>query len=158
VPVGRDGSIDLFNDNGSVDLIADVQGYYTTTVTGGNNTTRADFTGFQPVRILDTRHGIGAGGPLGQDATVAVKVTGVDGIPAGASSVLVNLTGVAPTGSTWISAFGGGAVPDTSTIDLAPGETRPVLATVPVDADGDIHIHNNTGSIDVVADLQGYFG
>jgi hypothetical protein len=41
---------------------------------------------------------------------------------------------------------------------LAAGETRPVLAVVPVDADGNIRIHNANGSVDVVADLEGYEG
>ncbi len=41
---------------------------------------------------------------------------------------------------------------------LSTGETRPVLAVIPVDTNGDIHLHNANGTLDVVADLEGYIG
>ncbi|MFK0113377.1 hypothetical protein [Streptomyces sp. NPDC091217] len=51
-----------------------------------------------------------------------------------------------------------GSLPDVYDDSLGAGETHPVLAVVPVDADGDIHLHNATGSVHVVADLEGYIG
>lgn len=87
-----------------------------------------------------------------------MKVAGVHGIPADAAAVLVNLTGVAPTSGTHLTAYGAGSLPNVSNAGLAAGETRPVLAVVPVDADDCIHIHNAAGSLNLVADLEGYIG
>lgn len=112
-----------------------------------------------PKRILDTRHGTGApAGPLGADGTLTVKVAGVDGVPADASAVLVNLTGVAPTTATHLTAYGDGSLPNVYNDTLAAGETRPVLAVLPVGDDGCIHINNAQGTINVLADLEGYSG
>lgn len=98
--------------------------------------------------FLDTRNGTGAPAePIGAGSTLAVKVAGIDGIPLGASAVLVNLT-----------AFGGGSLPNVSNLNLTTGETRPVLAVITLGPDGYIHIHNANGSVHVIADLEGYFG
>ncbi len=162
VPNCAGGVVALYHNAGTLNVIADLQGYYTTqptaTAADGSTVTADPYVAVAPTRILDTRHNIGAAKPLGANSTIAVKVAGVDGIPVGTHAVLVNLTGTGSSKATWLNAFGGGAVPATSDIDLSPGETRPVLATVPVNADGYIYIHNNTGSIDVIADLEGYFG
>jgi hypothetical protein len=42
--------------------------------------------------------------------------------------------------------------------NLTAGQTRPVLAVIPVGADDSIRINNALGSVNVVADLEGYFG
>ncbi|MFE2063389.1 PKD domain-containing protein [Streptomyces sp. NPDC059467] len=143
------GKITTYNSGGHVDLIADLQSLYTT---GGG-----PFVPTSPTRFLDTRNGTGApAGPLGADGTLTVKVTGVDGVPADADAVLVNLTGVAPTTATYLTAYGDGSLPNVYNDTLAAGETRPVLAVLPVGADGCIHINNAQGTINVLADLEGY--
>jgi hypothetical protein len=87
-----------------------------------------------------------------------VKVAGVDGVPADAGAVLVNLTGVAPTTATHLTAYGDGSLPNVYNDSLAAGETRPVLAVLPVGADGCIRINNAQGAVNVIADLEGYSG
>ncbi|MEU2773032.1 PKD domain-containing protein [Streptomyces sp. NPDC007162] len=145
------GKIEIYNSGGHVNLIADLQGLYTT---GGG-----PFVPASPTRFLDTRNGTGApAGPLGPDGTLTVKVAGVDGVPAHASAVLVNLTGVAPTTATHLTAYGDGSLPSVYNDNLAAGETRPVLAMLPVGADGCIRINNAQGAINVIADLEGYSG
>jgi hypothetical protein len=54
--------------------------------------------------------------------------------------------------------FSAAATGDGSLVNLTAGRTRPVLAVVPVGADSSIRIHNALGSVDVVADLEGYYG
>ena len=87
-----------------------------------------------------------------------MKVAGVNGDPANAGAVLVNLTGVAPTTATHLTAYGDGSLPNVSNENLAAGETRPVLAVLPVGADGCIRVYNAQGTVNVVADLEGYYG
>ncbi|WP_328781499.1 PKD domain-containing protein [Streptomyces canus] len=145
------GKIEIYNSGGHVNLIADLQSLYTT---GGG-----PFVPTAPTRFLDTRNGTGAPAePLGADGTLTVKVAGVDGIPADAGAVLVNLTGVAPTTATHLTAYGDGSLPNISNENLAAGETRPVLAVLPVGADGCIRLYNAQGTVNVVADLEGYYG
>ncbi|MER6268611.1 PKD domain-containing protein [Streptomyces sp900105755] len=145
------GKIKIYNSGGHVNLIADLQGLYTT---GGG-----PFVPTSPTRFLDTRNGTGAPAePLGADGTLTAKVAGVDGVPADAGAVLVNLTGVAPTTATHLTAYGDGSLPNVYNDNLAAGETRPVLAVLPVGADGCIRINNAQGAVNVIADLEGYSG
>ncbi|NUS16644.1 MAG: PKD domain-containing protein [Streptomyces sp.] len=155
------GMFHIYNSAGHVSLIADLQGVYTNgdslddpaALPGG------PFLGTRPTRFLDTRGGLGAPAkPMGPDSTLTVKVAGVDGVPMGAAAVLVNLTGVAPTTATHLTAYGDGSLPNVSNDNLAASQTRPVLAVVPVGADGCIRIHNALGSVNVIADLEGYYG
>ncbi|MEU0948248.1 hypothetical protein ABZ379_36960 [Streptomyces canus] len=82
-----------------------------------------------PTRFLGTRGGTGApAGRLGANRILTVKVAGVHGVPADATAVLVNLTGVAPTTATHLTAYGAGSLPNVSDVNLSTGETRPVPA------------------------------
>ncbi|MFJ8138437.1 beta strand repeat-containing protein [Streptomyces sp. NPDC096013] len=145
------GKIEIYNTGGHVNLIADLQSLYATVGSA--------FVPTSPTRFLDTRNGTGAAAePLGAGGTLTVKVTGVDGVPANATAVLVNLTGVAPGTATHLTAYGDGSLPNVSNANLAAGETRPVLAVIPVGADGCIRINNAQGAANVIADLEGYYG
>lgn len=160
VPCVNAGKVHIYNSAGHVQLIADLQGVYTNEQAGTADDWVAPsggpFVATAPTRFLDTRTGLGASAkPLGANGTLTVKLTKV---PAGATAVLVNLTGVAPTANTHLTAYGDGALPTVSNDNLTAGQTRPVLAVVPVGADGSLRIHNALGSVDVVADLEGYYG
>ncbi|MFD4557807.1 PKD domain-containing protein [Streptomyces sp. NPDC058469] len=162
-PCAYSGTLHIYNSAGHVHLIADLQGAYTNDLANSGDDPDAPrggpFVGTTPTRFLDTRDGLGAPDKsLGAGGTLTVKVAGVDGVPAGASAVLVNLTGVAPTVNTHLTAYGDGSLPNVSNDNLTAGQTRPILAVVPVGADGSIHIYNALGSVNVVADLEGYFG
>ncbi|WP_405009693.1 hypothetical protein [Kitasatospora sp. NBC_01539] len=138
--------------------MADVEGYYTTTA--GDNAVGAGFVQpTVPTQVLDTRNGTGAAkARLVGGSKLVVRVAGTHGVPVGARSVLVNLTGVEPTNGTWLAAYPAGtARPGVSNLNLDKGTVRPVLALVPVGADGSIEIYNAFGSVDVVAAVQGYY-
>ncbi|MEV5954866.1 PKD domain-containing protein [Streptomyces sp. NPDC051987] len=159
------GKVKIYNSAGYVNLIADLQGLYSNEFAGdsaagdGTSLSGAPFVPTAPTRFLDTRHGTGAPVKrLAANSTLAVKVAGVDGVPVGADAVLVNLTGTGPTTGTHLTAYGAGSLPDVSDLNLTTGETRPVLTLVPLDSGGYLHIHNANGSVDVIADLEGYFG
>ncbi|WP_127361580.1 hypothetical protein [Actinacidiphila soli] len=153
------GQVQFYNRSGSVDLIADVEGYVVSDPTTSQGALGSPYFPVTPTRVLDTRNGTGAPpGALGAKSKLSVKVAGRGGIPAGAKAVLVNLTGVKPTTSTWLSVYAdGSALPGSSTLNLAVGATRANLALVPVGSDGSIDIYNNSGTISVVADIEGYY-
>jgi uncharacterized membrane protein len=153
VPVGADGKVDFYNSKGSVNLLADLAGYYTTS--GGS---WLDTAG--PVRILDTRYGTGGySAPVGAGQTISLPVTGVDGVPSsGVTAVVLNVTAVGPTAASFVTVYPDGqARPDTSNLDFAKGETIPNLVVVPVGADGKVDFYNDAGSVNLLADLAGYF-
>ncbi|MDT0479963.1 PKD domain-containing protein [Streptomyces doebereineriae] len=153
------GKVKLYNSGAHVHLIADLQGLYTNSVVDGTSPWGSPFVPANPTRFLDTRNGTGApAGRLGANSTLTVKVAGVHGVPADATAVLANLTGVAPTTATHLTAYGVGSLPNVSNVNLSAGETRPVLAVIPIDAEGSIHIRNANGSLNIVADLEGYIG
>jgi hypothetical protein len=154
VPVGSDGKIDLYNSAGSVNLVADLQGYYSTS--GGSEYATAG-----PVRVLDTRNGTGGfSSPVGAGKTIALQVTGQNGVPAtGVTAVVLNLTATGPTASSFVTAYPDGQArpAEGSNLNFTKGETIPNLVIVPVGSDGEIDLYNNAGSVNLVADLFGYY-
>lgn len=109
-----------------------------------------------PLRVLDTRDG---GHPVGPGGQTSLQVTGTHGVPAnGVTAVVLNVTATNPTANSFLSVYpSGGPNPGTSNINFTPGATVPNLVTVPVGPDGKVLIANHVGSVDVVADLEGYY-
>ncbi|MEV6210387.1 PKD domain-containing protein [Kitasatospora sp. NPDC051914] len=149
VPLGADGSIDLYNFTGSTRVIADVFGYY-------SPDSGALFTPIVPRRIRDTR----SGSPVGPDGTFGVDITGF-GAPFYSSAVLLNVTAVQPTASGYLTVWGGSSTrPATSNLNFAPGQTVANHVTVPfspIATDGRLRVYNFTGDTHVVLDLTGWF-
>jgi hypothetical protein len=140
----------FFNHAGTVDVIADIFGYYTADQPGGSLSTLA------PTRILDTRDGIGAVGP---GATLPLQVTGRNSVPAnGVTAVQLNVTATNPTAASYLSVFpSGGTLPNVSNLNFGPGQTIANSVVVPVGPDGKIDIFNHVGRVDVVVDISGYY-
>ena len=148
VPASR--KIDLYNLAGNVDLIGDLDGYYTA---GGGDA----FFPMSPLRARDTRDS----GQLSAAFPDELDLSPL--LPATADSVLVNLTGVAPTASTFITAWPAPyAPPNTSNINLAPGEVAANQAVIGLGAEPgsprQFQYATHSGSADVVFDVAGYFG
>jgi GH25 family lysozyme M1 (1,4-beta-N-acetylmuramidase) len=157
VPVGSDGKIDFYNNSGSVNLVADLAGYYTTASGSGSL-----FDAASPLRVLDTRNGTGTGGtvaPVGPGGTISLQITGVGSVPAtGVTAVVLNVTATNPTVSSYVTVYPDGQTrPVASNLNFTPGETIPNLVVVPVGADGEIDFYNFAGSVNLVADLAGYY-
>ena len=115
-----------------------------------------------PCRVLDTRNAAGPyGGPAlapGQSRTFVVA--GRCGIPATARAVAVNLTVTAPTAPGHLTVYPAGqAVPSTSTLNYATGQTRANNAVAGLSVAGGLAIRcgQASGSTHVVLDVAGYF-
>ncbi|WP_154814162.1 RCC1 domain-containing protein [Actinophytocola xinjiangensis] len=116
----------------------------------------AAFAVVAPQRVLDTREGLGATGPVGPARTVTVDLSAK--VPASATAVVLNVTGTAPTSATFVTVFPAGtARPTASNVNLVAGETRPNLVTVAVGADRKVSLYNNSGSVHLIADLAGHY-
>ncbi|HEX6358644.1 hypothetical protein [Actinophytocola sp.] len=115
------------------------------------------FTSLAPVRVLDTRIGTGVDGPVGPRGTISLNLSGR--VPATATAVVLNVTGVTPTEPTHVTVFPGGvATPNTSNLNLVTGEIRANQVTVSLGTGRTVNFYNNAGSTHLVADLAGYYG
>ncbi|WUB00459.1 hypothetical protein OG974_30960 (plasmid) [Streptomyces sp. NBC_00597] len=154
VPVGEDGYVELANRSvGSVDLIADVTGYFTRTAASG-------YTSVKPSRLVDTRQGLGtAMGQAAAQSTFGVQIAGQGGLPAGVTAVALNVTVTDPKGAGHLTAFPSGQqAPSTSSVNFAAGQTVANAVIVPVGPDGKINIRNGAWSpTDVIVDVTGYY-
>lgn len=97
---------------------------------------------------------------VGAGKTISLQVTGRDGVPAtGVTAVVLNVTATGPTASSYVTAYPDGQSRPAagSNLNFTKGETIPNLVIVRVGSDGKVDLYNNAGSVNLVADLQGYF-
>jgi hypothetical protein len=156
VKIGDGGKVNIYNNNGSADVVIDVVGYYREGTGGG-------FTSLAPVRIQDSRPASQVGPfatPWGGGITRSVTVTGGStGVPADADSVVLNVTATGTTASSYLTVWPKGAdQPVASSLNWQPGWTIPNAVTVKVGDAGKIKIFNNVATTHVVIDVAGWYG
>jgi Carboxypeptidase regulatory-like domain len=128
----------------------------------------ANYFPLDPFRILDTRAGtcVQCGGlALGPGVVRKLQLTGVTGlkvgadpIPPDATAVVLNVTEVAGTAQSLLTVFPYGApMPHVSNLNFGPGTVIPNLVTATMGAGGAVNIYNALGTVNVVADVEGYF-
>ena len=117
------------------------------------------FDGMTPVRVLDTREGLGAPkAKLGSGGVLELAIAGQHGIPADATSVVMNVTAVDASQVTHLTVWPTGqTMPLASSLNPAPGPPDPNLVTVTIGAGGKVSIFNNSGQVHVIADVVGYY-
>ena len=150
--VGAGGTWHVYNNSGPAQVIIDVTGWFEEGPLG------ATYHGRTPARVVDSREPLGVDGPWAPGQ--ARHLTLVDGtvVPAGATAVVVSVTGVGPTAPTHLSVSrDAGTLAAVSNLNLATGEVRANTVVVPVDADGRAWLRNNAGTSQVVVDVVGWF-
>ena len=113
-----------------------------------------------PFRVLDSRTTTGNwNGALAAAAPRGLTVTGVAGVPASASAVIMNVTATASSNGSFLTTWPAGVTQPAqgSNLNFGPGETLPNLVTVKVGANGQVMFANAVGTTHVVADLVGWF-
>ncbi len=150
--VGAGGRVSIFNNSGTTHVVVDVLGCF-----GSGVSSR--FVSLSPARVLDTRDGNGAPQtPLGRGA-LTLQLAGRGGVPSsGASAVLLNVTAVTPTAGTFVTVFPTDVErPTASNLNAVTGQVVPNMVIARLGPDGAAQIYNNTGTVDLVADVMGYF-
>ena len=115
-----------------------------------------------PSRILDTRNGIGLSGPSASHSARAFQVTGVGGVPAGATAVTGNVTVTAQTsgGYLYIGPTST-SYPISSTLNFPVGDDRANGVTVALGTGGTLsvtYVAPTSGpTAHVLFDVTGYF-
>ncbi len=160
VKVGTNGQVNLFNLQGGVDLIVDLNGWFTDA--SDPSATGGEFTGIKPTRILDTRDGFHS--PVAQGGTLTLQVAGNGGVPSMSSqtpptAVVLNVTVTNTTVAGHLRVFPSDAgLPNTSDLNwMAAGSTTPNLVVVKLSSDGKVSFYNCCGSTDVIVDVLGWY-
>ncbi|MDT0213368.1 fibronectin type III domain-containing protein [Rothia sp. ARF10] len=151
VGVSPDGKVRLWNASGSTHLLADLAGWFA-------GDTAGQYTGVTPKRVLDTRSGLG-GVPKAKLAAAPKTITlTVPGIPAGATAVALNVTATGPTKTSWLTVYPGNVgKPDASNLNYVAGQTVANMVVAKVAPGNQVTFSNAFGSVDVIADLAGYY-
>jgi len=157
-PVGDNGEVVLRNRSaGSVQLIADVSGYYR----AGAPMMAGAFGSLAPSRLLDTQVGVGApkAAVAGGDQ-LPLQVTGRGGVPtSGVSAVALNVTVAAPSRSGTVGVVGSGTTRgETENLTFSAEQTVVNLVIAPIGANGKVLLHNaSEGTVHLAAEIAGYF-
>ena len=145
VPVGVGGQISLYNSAGQTQVVTDVLGWFAE---------EADYTGFAPARLLDTRAGgttidmqfagIGKAGPA---SVLNLTVLGRGGVPGtGVGAVVISAAATEPCVASFVSVYPAGAArPNASNLNFSAGQTIANMVIVPVGSDGKISLYNSSG-------------
>ncbi len=159
--LGTGGVIDLYNGSaGTVQLVADVSGYYTSGAPAGQQPTGA-YVPMTPRRVLDTRTGLGAPRKaLAPRQVLTVDVAGPTGVTdPWATSVVLNVTVISPTAAGVLTIYPSQTRRRvTSNLNWGSGQTIANLAVVQLRGDRTVDVYNNSsGTIELVVDVSGYF-
>lgn len=169
VKVSAAGKVDIYNSQGSVNLIADITGYFLADDTAG---TGGDFTPVPPERLIDTRdpalgalssHQVGYAGYTFSDPTTDSHIL----------ALAVNITAVNPKAAGYFTTWNGvGSPPNTSVLNFPLGRNVPNFAIVPAARCQDlfnncdptqvnapmIAVENFApANVDLIVDIAGFF-
>jgi hypothetical protein len=157
VKLGTGGAITIYNLAGTVNVIADVNGWFTD---ASNPSGGTDFTGIRPARILDTRTPSWGLGPLKGSYEYDIQLLDANGAPlTGISAIVVNVTATNTTVAGYLTLYpSSSTLPVASDLNFLPGQTVPNLVVLQLGADATFRIYNSAGTTDVVIDLVGFYG
>lgn len=150
VTLGPGQTLTVRNAGKPTDSLVDVLGYFSASSTG-------KYSPLSPVRILDTRSGLGTGGvvgPVGSGQTLTVTPPASAGVPADATGLVVNVTAAHPAGSGFftVSPDGSGS---TSTLNYLHND-RANLAIVGLDSTGSFRLRGAGAAAAAIVDVEGY--
>ena len=154
--VGAGGKVTIYNNNGSADVVADVQSWYASPV----NPVGSRYVPVEPARVLDTRAGVGAGfGPVTAGGVVDLIVAGRAGVPeSGVTAVVLNVTAVGVSGpESFVTVYPSGTQrPLASNLNVVEGQVVPNAVVARLN-NGRVSLYNNLGFVELIADVQGWF-
>ena len=135
------------------------------TASASGSVATSSFVPITPCRLMDTRAGEVVGPratPLEESAVYTVPVWGSNGnctIPTGATGLSMNVVAINPTAASYLTIFPADQpLPLASSLNWVAGQApTPNAVTVAVSADGQISFYNNGGTVDLAADIVGYY-
>jgi hypothetical protein len=166
VPIGPGGLVDIYNRAGSVNVVGDEVGYYTSS-TARDSAAAGQFHPITPTRVIDTRVAGQRALPSHFAYLQAVDFYGST-TNYSVQALAVNVTVVAPATTGYVTTWdGSSALPIASTLDFAAHQTVANLAIVPVGRcdlttacmqDRLFGVYNGSaGALHLVVDVVGFY-
>ena len=153
--VANAGYISIANSAGSTNVIVDVVGYFSPSVTGGRFFTKT------AVRTFNTADGTGGSlAKIGAAATVKLTIAGRSGIPSsGVKAILMNVSASGRSLTGGVTVFAAGTTKPA--MNQVYGAANTTMSNLVVSALGEtpgkVSIFNTAGTTNVMADLAGFF-
>ena len=95
--------------------------------------------------------------PVGSTTPLTVAMYGVAGIPTNATAVVLNVTAVGATHPTFVSVYPDGTTPASSNLNVDNASPVANMVVVPLGAGGRIKFGNHGGTVNLIADIAGYY-
>lgn len=139
----------------ATDLIVDITGQFTP---GGDR-----FFSMSPTRWIDTRGNAAVvtvpTGPRAAGSDTEIPLAGTGTIPADATAVWLNVTGVGATASVFLTVYPGpcGTAPLSSNVNIFQGRTAASAVLVGLGTTGSVCVRVGGGSANLVVDVAGWF-
>jgi hypothetical protein len=150
VPLGGSSIAFRNSSGGTVHVLADLEGFYGRSGDG--------YQPQVPVRVLDTRSGVGvpAPGAVGANSRLRLNLTGK--VPAGTDAVALNVTALQPQSSGYVAVYPDAPTrPRISNLPFTAGRNVPVMVIVRLN-NGIADLFNvSGGTTQLLADLMGTF-
>lgn len=127
---------------------------------------RLTFVAITPCRLFDTRPGAdnvgGRSTPIAAAETFTVQARGPQGkcdLPADTSALSLNVAVIGGTAASFLTVFpAGAALPLAANLNWVAGQPpTPNKVDVGLSADGQVSFYNYAGTVDVAADVNGYY-
>ncbi|MEK6310900.1 MAG: hypothetical protein V4755_09345, partial [Curtobacterium sp.] len=146
--IGAGGKVTITAET-SVDVVLDVQGYYTST---DNGVAAGGFVVGNGATIASTVSGSAVPkAQVGAGQTITFQVTGAHDVPAGASAVAVNVLVLSRNQTDgYVAPFAAGGSRGSTALNYPGGSTSAMSVQVPLSADGKMSIYNRDGTVDMV--------
>lgn len=136
----------------SVDVVIDIQGYYTT-----GSSTGGGFTPVRPTRVADSRYGQGLSGSLPSGSPVVLQSLGPS-IPSNATSVVVNVSTINPTSNGHLQVAATNESFSSAAYTFRSNAVTAIGLTTEVGLNGQgIKFQSSAGQPNLTVDVVGYF-
>jgi hypothetical protein len=126
--------------------------------------TDTTFVPITPCRLFDTRPAgdrVGTAGTFSADDTKTFQGRGSNGkcvIPNDAVGLSLNVTAIGATAGSFLTIWPDGTRPKASSLNPAPGQPpTPNAVTTNLSGGGAFNIYNKAGTVNVIADVNGYY-
>jgi hypothetical protein len=156
VKLGAGGGVNFYVSTGSVQVLVDLEGYFTAL----SDTTGSRYFPVVNHRILYTATNVGGYvTPIGPGQSIPVTVAGQGGVLADAVGVVMNTAVIGPTKAGYLTLYPDGqSRPAAANLTFSANETVANLVSADLGSDGKVQIFNRAGSVNVFADVFGWYG
>jgi Bacterial Ig-like domain len=149
-PLAANGKVTLVNSStGVAGLTANAVGYYTPGTSG------LLFRAVTPLRIIDTRAGIGSPKRPLSTTTLTVGVRAAGHLPSGADAVALSLT--TPAGGVAAVSAGAAAAAMSTVLLTTAKQAADITTVVALGSGGSVHLRATGKPVQAIVDIVGYY-